>query len=79
MRRRRNITPRCSKPVAEQDDELMEKYLGGEELTQDEIVATIRKATIANKMVPVTCGTSYQQQGRAEAARRYCSVHAGPD
>ena len=49
--------------VAEQDDELMEKYLGGEEITHDEIIATIRKATIANKMVPVTCGTSYRNKG----------------
>ena len=49
--------------VAEQDDELMEKYLGGEEITPEEIIATIRKATIANKMVPVTCGTSYRNKG----------------
>ncbi len=49
--------------VAEQDDALMEKYLGGETLTNEEIVATIRKATIANKMVPVTCGTSYRNKG----------------
>ena len=49
--------------VAEQDDELMEKYLGGEELTIDEIKGTIRKATIANTMVPVTCGTSYRNKG----------------
>ena len=39
--------------VAEQDDELLEKYLGGEELTIDEIKTCIRKSTIANKMVPV--------------------------
>ncbi len=49
--------------VAEQDDELMEKYLNGEELTKEEIVKTIRKATIANKFVPVTCGTSYKNKG----------------
>ncbi len=41
----------------------MEKYLGGEEITREEIVSTIRKATIANKMVPVTCGTSYRNKG----------------
>ena len=46
--------------VAEQDDELLEKYLGGEELTVDEIKRTIRKSCIANTMVPVTCGTSYR-------------------
>jgi len=49
--------------VAEQDDELMEKYFGGEELTEDEIKAVIRKCTIANTMVPVTCGTSYRNKG----------------
>ena len=49
--------------VAEQDDELMEKYFSGEELTIEEIKACIRKATIANKMVPVTCGTSYKNKG----------------
>ncbi|ARP49844.1 elongation factor G [Ruminococcaceae bacterium CPB6] len=49
--------------VAEQDDALMEKYLSGEELTHDEIVSTLRKATIANKLVPVTCGTSYRNKG----------------
>ena len=49
--------------VAEQDDELMEKYFGGEEITVDEIKAVIRKATIANTMVPVCCGTSYRNKG----------------
>ncbi len=49
--------------VAEQDDALMEKYLNGEELTREEILATIRKATIANKFVPVTCGSSYKNKG----------------
>ena len=49
--------------VAEQDDELREKYLGGEELTVDEIKRTIRKSCIANTMVPVTCGTSYRNKG----------------
>ena len=49
--------------VAEQDEELLEKYLEGEELTVDEIKKCIRKATIANEMVPVTCGTSYRNKG----------------
>ena len=49
--------------VAEQDDELMEKYFGGEEISVDEIKAVIRKATIANTMVPVCCGTSYRNKG----------------
>ena len=49
--------------VAETSDELMEKYFAGEELTIDEIKAAIRKATIANEMVPVCCGTSYRNKG----------------
>ena len=49
--------------VAEQDEELMMKYLDGEEITVDEIKKTIRKATIANEMVPVLCGTSYRNKG----------------
>ena len=49
--------------VAEQDDELMEKYFNGEELTIDEIKNTIRRSTIANTMVPVVCGTSYRNKG----------------
>ena len=49
--------------VAETDDELMEKYFAGEELTEDEIKAAIRKATIACTMNPVCCGTSYRNKG----------------
>ena len=49
--------------VAEQDEELMEKFFGGEELTIDEIKGIIRKCTIDNTMVPVTCGTSYRNKG----------------
>jgi elongation factor G len=48
---------------AEQDDDFMEKYLGGEEVTVDEIKAVIRRATIDCKMTPVTCGTSYKNRG----------------
>ena len=49
--------------VADQDDELMEKYFNGEEFTVEEIKKTIRKSTIENKMVPITCGTSYRNKG----------------
>ena len=49
--------------VSEFDDDLMEKYLGGEEISEEEIKAAIRKATIACKMCPVTCGTSYRNKG----------------
>ena len=49
--------------VSEQDEEIMEKYLGGEEISIEEIKRCIRKATIANEMVPVVCGTSYRNKG----------------
>ena len=49
--------------VAELDEELMEKYFGGEEITIPELKKVIRKATIANEMVPVTCGSSYRNKG----------------
>ncbi len=49
--------------VAETSEELMDKYFSGEELTVDEIKEAIRKATIANEMVPVCCGTSYRNKG----------------
>ena len=49
--------------VADQDDEIAMKYLEGEEITIDEIKNCIRNATIANLMVPVTCGTSYKNKG----------------
>ncbi len=49
--------------VAEQDEELMEKYLEGEELTIEEIKRGLRKGTLANTIVPVVCGTSYKNKG----------------
>ena len=49
--------------IAETDEELMMKYLEGEAISEDECRAAIRKATIANQMVPVTCGTSYRNKG----------------
>lgn len=49
--------------VAEEDDDLMEKYLGGEKISEGEIKKAIRKATIACKMTPVTCGSSYRNRG----------------
>ena len=49
--------------VAESDEALFEKYCAGEEITVDELKAAIRKATLANKMVPVLCGTSYRNKG----------------
>ncbi|MBR6444213.1 MAG: elongation factor G [Firmicutes bacterium] len=49
--------------VAEADEDLMMKYLEGEEITKDEIRGAVRKLTISNKMVPVTCGSAYKNKG----------------
>ncbi|MDR1135993.1 MAG: elongation factor G [Clostridiales Family XIII bacterium] len=49
--------------VAEAEEELLEKYLEGEELTSAEIRAAIRKMTISGSMVPVTCGSAYRNKG----------------
>ncbi|MCI8309277.1 MAG: elongation factor G, partial [Clostridia bacterium] len=52
--------------VAEQDDELMMKYLDTNELSQEEIKKGLRVGTIANKIVPVVCGSSYKNRGVQE-------------
>ena len=49
--------------LAELDEDLMEKYLAEEEFTIEEMKKVIRRATIANEMVPVCCGTSYKNKG----------------
>ena len=49
--------------VAETDEELLEKYLGGEELTIDEIKAAIRKLTITSEAYPVLCGSAFKNKG----------------
>ena len=49
--------------LAEVDDDIAEKFFADEEITIDEMKAVIRKSTIANTMVPVTCGTSYKNKG----------------
>lgn len=49
--------------VAETDEELMMKYLEGEELTKEEIKKALRKATLSNEIVPVVCGSSYKNRG----------------
>ena len=49
--------------AVEHDDAMMEKYLGGEELTVDEIRSAIRKATIAMEFIPVLCGASFKNKG----------------
>ncbi len=49
--------------VAEQDEELMDKFLEGEEISTEEVKRVLRKATIDNEIVPVVCGTSYRNKG----------------
>ncbi|GAB2684958.1 elongation factor G [Thalassiella azotivora] len=49
--------------VAEADEELLEKYLGGEELTPEEIKAGIRKLTVASEVYPVLCGSAFKNKG----------------
>ena len=49
--------------IVEQDEELMEKYFEGVEPTVEQMKQVIRKATIANEMVPVCCGTAYRNKG----------------
>ncbi|MDR2745105.1 MAG: elongation factor G, partial [Desulfovibrio sp.] len=49
--------------VAEEDEALLEKYLGGESLTEAEIIACVRKATIARNIVPVLCGSAFRNMG----------------
>ena len=49
--------------IADQDEAIFEKYLEGEEISIQEIKDCIRRATIANTVVPVTCGTSYKNKG----------------
>ncbi|WWU65035.1 elongation factor G [Clostridium baratii] len=52
--------------IAETDEELMMKYLDGEELTKEELKVALRKATINNEIVPVICGSSYKNKGVQE-------------
>ena len=49
--------------IVEQNEELMEKYFEGEEPSVEQIKKIIRQSTIANNMVPITCGTSYRNKG----------------
>jgi len=49
--------------IVEADEELMMKYLDGEELTVEELKSALRKGTIANQIIPVICGSSYKNKG----------------
>ena len=49
--------------LSEYDDSVLEKYLEGQEITLDEIISSLRKLTITNKLVPVLCGSSFKNKG----------------
>ena len=49
--------------IVETDEDLMEKYLDGQEISKEELKKALRQATIDNVLVPVTCGTSYKNKG----------------
>jgi len=49
--------------IAESEDELMMKYLEGMEITEDELKEGLRRATISNKIIPVTCGSAFKNKG----------------
>ena len=53
----------CSRPSPRPTTRCMEKYLEGEEPTEDEIIAAIRRATIASKLTPVLCGSAFKNKG----------------
>ena len=65
--------------VAESDEELMEKYFGGEELTKEEIQAAIRKMTIASEIYPGVLRYRIPQQGHRADPGRCCRLPAEPD
>jgi elongation factor G len=54
---------KLNETVAESDESLLEKYLEGGELTEEEIHRAVRKMTVAGEMVPVTCGSAYKNKG----------------
>jgi len=58
--------------IAETDETLMEKYLEGEEITEEELHVALRKATIANEIVPCICGSSYKNKGVQEMINGCC-------
>jgi len=54
---------RLVETIAENDDAMMEKYLEGEEPTEAELVAAIRRATVGNRLTPVLCGSAFKNKG----------------
>ena len=63
MEKAKEYRAKLIEAIAEQDEELMDKYLEGDKFTIDEIKKGIRIATINNKIIPVLCGTSYRNKG----------------
>ncbi len=63
LEKAREYRQKIVEAVAESDEELLMKFLDGEELTIDEIKKAIRKMTISNEMVPVLCGSAYKNKG----------------
>ena len=63
LEKAREYRQKIVEAVAESDEELLMKFLDGEELTLDEIKTAIRKMTISNEMVPVLCGSAYKNKG----------------
>ena len=57
------VRERMVEAVAETDDYLLEKYLSGEEIPEDELRAALRRATIANRLHPVLCGSAFKNKG----------------
>ena len=64
--------------AVEQDDELAMKYLDGEELSEEEIIKGLRKGTIANKIVTVSCGSSYKNKGVQELLNNVINFMPSP-
>ncbi len=63
MEKAKEYRAKLEEVAAEHDDEAMAKYMEGQSLTSEEIIRSIRKATIANKIVPVTSGTAFKNKG----------------
>ncbi len=59
----RDWRDRLLETIAENDDEMMELYLEGEEPTEEQLIAAIRRATIAGKLTPVLCGSAFKNKG----------------
>ena len=60
------------------DDELMEKYLEGEEITEEEIIAAIRKGTVSMELTPMVCGSSYKNKGVQPLLDYVCAFLPSP-